>query len=132
MGERHPRSHRSLHSAAPGGVGSSGSSNKQEETALDERAMDLLEAAYRSSGWQQRGGRRLLLTRLDGDVADAAGLFPTERDTPEGRMHHAVVDSLVDSGAVAMPDIRDQKIGEFYEITAIGVEMLREAGRITT
>ncbi|MDQ3302181.1 MAG: hypothetical protein M3518_02370 [Actinomycetota bacterium] len=99
---------------------------------MDERAMGLLEAAYRASEWKQKEGRRLLLTQLDGDVADAAGLFPTPRDTPKGRMHRAVVDSLLESGAVTMPDIREQQVlGEFYEITAIGVEMLRNAGRIT-
>ncbi len=90
-----------------------------------------LEEAYRASRWKQREGRRLLLTQLDGDVAVDAGLFPTKRDTPEGRMHRAVVDSLLESGAVTIPDIRDQQVGEFHEITAIGVEMLRNAGRIT-
>ncbi len=98
---------------------------------MDERAMGLLEAAYKESEWKQREGRRLLLTQLDGYVADAAELFPTQRDTPEGRMHRAVVDSLLESGAVTIPDIRDQQFGEFYEITAIGIEMLRNAGRIT-
>jgi len=99
---------------------------------LEEQALDLLEAAYRKAESHEREGRRLLLTTLDADVALSVGLNPTERDTPEGRPFRRVVNSLLDSGAVEKPDIREQDLSgaTFYEITPRGVELLREAGRI--
>jgi hypothetical protein len=99
---------------------------------LEEQALDLLEAAYRKAEYQDRGGNKFLLTFLDGDVAVSVGLNPTAVDTAEGRAYHRVVDSLIGSGAVQIPDIRDQDlVGTIvYEITPRGEEILREAGRI--
>jgi len=93
---------------------------------LDEQALDLLEAGYRAAEYQEREGRQLLLTMLDGEVARSAGM---DAETPE---HYAVVSALVDSGAVVVPDIRDQDLvgATFYEITPEGEEMLLEAGRL--
>ncbi len=92
-----------------------------------EQALDLLEAAYGAAEFQERGGRQLLLTLLDGEVARAAGV---DAETPE---HKAAVSVLVDSAAVVVPDIRDQDLvgSTFYEITERGIEILRNAGRIT-
>jgi len=104
------------------------------EKTLEHHAIELLAAAYRASEYQERRGRRLLLTFLDGPVAKAAGLNPSPRsDAPEGRAYRQVVDSLLSSGAVEIPDIRDQQSAgvTYYEITPRGVEILREAGRIT-
>jgi hypothetical protein len=100
---------------------------------LEERALDLLEAAYLSAEYQERGERLLLLTFLDGEVALSVGLNPTSRENLEGRTYHRAVDSLIESGAVEVPDIPDQDLAgvTFYEITARGVEILRDSGRIT-
>jgi hypothetical protein len=99
---------------------------------MEAQALDLLEAAYWKAEYQERGGRRLLLTFLDGDAAEAAGLNPAASDTPSGRAYRRAVGFLLDSGAVEIPDIPDQGLSgaRFYEITPRGVEMLREAGRI--
>jgi hypothetical protein len=87
---------------------------------LDEQALDLLEAGYRRAEYQEREGRQLLLTMLDGEVALTAEM---DAETPE---HRASVSALVDSGAVVVPDIRDQDQAgaTFYEITPEGEEML--------
>ncbi len=94
---------------------------------MGERELDLPEAAYSRSEYQTRNERQLLLTFLDGQVARDAGM---DAETPE---HRAVVSALVDSGAVVVPDIRDQDLvgSTFYEVTSHGEEILREAGRIT-
>jgi hypothetical protein len=98
---------------------------------LEEQALDLLEAGYRAAEYEKREGRQFLLTFLDGDVAEAVGLNPTESDTPEGRDYRRVVQFLLDSGAVQIPGIRDQDLAgtTVYEITPRGLGMLREAGR---
>ena len=98
---------------------------------MEEQALDLLEAAYRKAEYQDRGGNKFLLTFLDGDVALSVGLNPTASDTPEGHAYRSVVESLIHSGAVQIPDIRDQDFAgtTVYEITPRGEEMLREAGR---
>jgi hypothetical protein len=100
---------------------------------LQEQALDLLEAGYSAAEYEHRGGRRLLLTLLDGDVALSVGLNPTARDTPEWDAYRSVVNSLLHSGAVEIPDIPDQLLAgtTVYEITPRGEEILREAGRIT-
>ena len=74
-----------------------------EEKPLEEKALDLLEEAYKRSKYQEVGGRRLLLTFLDGD------------------------------GAVEILDLRGQELAgtTYYEITPRGIDMLRESGRIT-
>jgi hypothetical protein len=72
----------------------------------DQRALDLLEAAYWGAEWQERGGLWLLLTFLDAAVAEHAGFNPTERDTPEGRDYRRAVGLLLSSGAVEIPHTR--------------------------
>ena len=59
-------------------------------------------------------------------------LSTAARDTPEARTYRRVMESLLDSGAVAVPLIRDRGLSgsTVYEITTHGVEMLHEAGRI--
>ena len=59
--------------------------------------------------------------------------FLPRRVTPPRRVpNRRVMESLLDSGAVAVPLIRDRGLSgaTFYEITTYGVEMLHEAGRI--
>src|SRR5918996_689662 len=50
---------------------------------------------------------------------------------PEARAYRRAMESLLDSGAVAVPLIRDRDLlgSTVYEITTHGVEMLHEAGR---
>ena len=104
-----------------------------EEKPLEEKALDLLEEAYKRSKYQEVGGRRLLLTFLDGDVALSVGLNPTPRETPEGYAYRHAVSFLEESGAVEIPDLRGQELAgtTYYEITPRGIDMLRESDRIT-
>jgi hypothetical protein len=103
----------------------------KEESKLEEQALDLLEAAYRKAEYHDRGGHKYLLTFLDGDVALSVGLKPHRAHTPEGHAYRSVVATLINSGAVWIPEIPDQGLARttFYEITPRGEEMLREAGR---
>ena len=98
---------------------------------MKEQALDLLEAGYRSAVSREIEGRTVFMFR-DSDAASAVGLSTATRDTPEARTYRQVMESLLDSGAVAIPPIRAQEsVGvTFYVITEHGIDMLREAGRI--
>lgn len=103
-------------------------------TELTGYAFDLLEAAYNRSSVEEREGQRLRLTILDGDVAENAGLVASDMsDSPESRIWRESVKSLLNSGAVVIPDIVDQSLGgaTFYAITSEGEQVLRFAGRIS-
>jgi hypothetical protein len=54
-------------------------------------------------------------------------------DSPESRIWRESVKSLLNSGAVVIPDIVDQSLGRatFYAITSEGEQVLRFAGRIS-
>ena len=58
--------------------------------------------------------------------------LPRRVTPPEARTYRRVMESPLDSGAVAVPLIRDRGFSgsTVYEITTHGVEMLHEAGRI--
>ena len=63
------------------------------------------------------------LTILDGDVAEDAGLVASDMsDSPESRTWRQSVKSLLNSGAVVIPDMVDQSLGRatFYAITSEG------------
>jgi hypothetical protein len=98
---------------------------------LEEQALDLLDAAYRKAEHREIEGKDALVFQ-DSDAANAVGLSTAARDTPEARTYRRVMESLLDSGAVAVPPIRDRGLSgsTVYEITTHGVEMLHEAGRI--
>lgn len=100
--------------------------------ALEERALDLLEAGYRHSEWHQEGEARRMLVFRDSDAANDLGLTTAERDIPEAHTYRRLIGILVNSGAVVVPAIRAQGfVGvKFYEITPEGIGMLREEGRI--
>ena len=100
--------------------------------ALEERALDLLEAGYQHSEWYQEGVAKRMLVFRDSDAATELGLTTIERDIPEARTYRRLIGILVNSGAVVVPAIRAQGIvgAEFYEITPEGIGMLRQAGRI--
>jgi hypothetical protein len=98
---------------------------------LEEQALDLLDAAYRKAEHREIEGKDALVFQ-DSDAANAVGLSTAARDTPRRVPNRRVMESLLDSGAVAVPLIRDRGLSgsTFYEITTHGVEMLHEAGRI--
>ena len=99
---------------------------------MEEQALDLLDAAYRKAEHREIEGKDALVFQ-DSDAANAVGLSTAARDTPRGAyLHRRVMESPLDSGAVAVPLIRDRGLSgsTVYEITTHGVEMLHEAGRI--
>ena len=98
---------------------------------MEEQALDLLDAAYRKAEHREIEGKDALVFQ-DSDAANAVGLSTAARDTPEARTYRRVMESLLDSEAVAVPLIRDRGLSgsTVYEITTHGVEMLHEAGRI--
>ena len=98
---------------------------------MEEQALDLLDAAYRKAEHREIEGKDALVFQ-DSDAANAVGLSTAARDTPEAHTYRRVMESLLDSGAVAVPLIRDRGLSgsTVYEITTHGVEMLHEAGRI--
>ena len=90
-----------------------------------------MDAAYRKAEHREIEGKDALVFQ-DSDAANAVGLSTAARDTPEARTYRWVMESLLDSGAVAVPLIGDRGLlgSTVYEITTHGVEMLHEAGRI--
>ena len=99
---------------------------------MEEQALDLLEAGYRKAEYHDRGGNKFLLTFLDGGVALSVGFQPHRAHTPEGHAYRSVVATLINSGAVRIPEIPEQGLARtsVYEITLRSEEMLRKAGRI--
>jgi hypothetical protein len=94
---------------------------------LEELAVDLLEAAYQNAQNQDIEGR-LVLVFQDRDAAKAVGLIP------DASTYREVDSHLIDSGAVEEiihPRYEGTAEITYYEMTPRGVEILREAGRIT-
>ena len=102
---------------------------------MEEQALDLLDAAYRKAEHREIEGKDALVFQ-DSDAANwygfNVGSVVLAGDTPEAHTYRRVMESLLDSGAVAVPLIRDRGLSgsTVYEITRGGVEMLHEAGRI--
>ena len=100
---------------------------------MEEQALDLLDAAYRKAEHREIEGKDALVFPFKTAMPPTPWDFLPRRVTPPRRVpNRRVMESLLDSGAVAVPLIRDRDLlgSTVYEITTHGVEMLHEAGRI--